>query len=82
MKLLKPINSLKKTVQGTYKKLTNVQKLNLGNSLNPKKTVTKTGEKLKFIDNKIKHDKNDGNTHKKKSNQMILRKTKPIKTIP
>ena len=60
----------KKAIQGTYKKLTNVQKQSLRNSLNPKKTATKTGKIVESIDNKIEHYKNDRKRHKKNSNDI------------
>ena len=56
-----------------------MQKQNLRNSSNPKKAAMKTGTTVKFIDNKIKHDKNDGKTQKKKSNSNDTKKDKTNK---
>ena len=75
-------NKLIKTVKGTYKKLTNVKNQSLRNPPNPQKTATKAAKTVKCIDNKIKHDKNDGKTHKRNQIQLTLRKTKPIKMTP
>ena len=56
-----------------------MQKQNPRNSPNPNRTATKSGKTIKFIDNKIKHDKNDGKTHKKKSNSNDIKKDKANK---
>ena len=77
MKWLKPINSLKKQPR-EHKKLINVQ-TNLRISTNPKKSARKTEKTVKVIDDKIKHDKNDGKTHKKKSNSNDIKKDKTNK---
>ena len=58
---------LKKAVQGTYRKLTNVQKQNSRNLPNTKKTPMKSGKVVKFVDNKNKNNKDNNKSHRMKS---------------
>ena len=51
-----------------------MQKQKLRKTQHQKKTSKKTGKTVKFIDNKIKHDKNDGKMHKKKSTSNDTKK--------
>ena len=54
-----------------------MQKQNIKNSSQPKKSAAKSGKTVKVIVNKIKHAINDCKTHtKKKQIQMTPRKTK------
>ena len=67
-KMIETNKFLKRQSRPTYKHLTNKQKQNLRNYPQPKTTATETEKTVKFIDNKIKHDNNDGKTHRKKLN--------------
>ena len=49
---------------------------NIRISPKPKKSAAKSETTVKFIDNKIKHDKNDGKTHRKKSYSNDTKKDK------
>ena len=67
MNKLVETNKLLKSSTGNIQEINQCKK-KLRNSSNPKETTTKMGKAVKFIDDKIIHDKNNSRTHKKKSN--------------